>query len=215
MDGHLIRFNKQAKFSFIDIETYNLCLSLDYNRPWQIAIVNVEGEKIVNEKDLYIKWPEHEHIKCSEEAAKINHYNPEKIEKLGKSPEEILEIVDKDLKNSDFVCGHNVLGFDLYLLRSLYNAYSKDWKFIVDKTIDTLALARGLKMDIKYLPESDDFTNYQFKMINTFKKGVKTSLQVLAKEYDIPFDPAKLHDALYDLRINVDVWNKLKYQIDL
>ena len=40
-------------------------------------------------------------------------------------------------------------------------------------------------------------------------------MKILAKENDIEFDENKLHDALYDLEINLKVWNKLKYQIEL
>ena len=42
MDGHLIRFDKKVKYSFIDLETFNLCLTTEYNEPWQTAIINAD-----------------------------------------------------------------------------------------------------------------------------------------------------------------------------
>ena len=46
-------------------------------------------------------------------------------------------------------------------------------------------------------------------------KGVRTNLTALGKEYNISHDYEKLHDALVDLELNLKVWNKLKWEIDL
>jgi DNA polymerase III epsilon subunit-like protein len=85
---------------------------------------------------------------------------------------------------------------------------------MMPKIIDTRAIAQGIKTNYKY-DGKEDLLSYQYKMINTRVRGVKTQLKILAKENDIPFDEAKLHDALYDLEVNIEVWNKLKYQIEL
>ena len=42
-----------------------------------------------------------------------------------------------------------------------------------------------------------------------------TSIALLGKEFGIDFDEKRLHDALEDLKLNVAVWNKLKWQIEL
>ena len=39
----------------------------------------------------------------------------------------------------------------------------------------------------------------------------KTCIE-LGKEYEIDFDPNKLHEAVYDLELNLKVWNKIKWR---
>jgi len=56
---------------------------------------------------------------------------------------------------------------------------------------------------------------YQYKIMHTRRKGVRTSLAYLGKEFKIEHDHSKLHDALVDLELNLKVWNQLKYQIEL
>ena len=52
-------------------------------------------------------------------------------------------------------------------------------------------------------------------MYHTRVKGVRTNLSSLGKEYEIDHDYEKLHDALVDLQLNIKVWNKIKWQVDL
>jgi len=51
--------------------------------------------------------------------------------------------------------------------------------------------------------------------ISTMVKGIKTNLTSLGKEYNIDHEYDKLHNAIVDLRLNLKVWNKLKYQIEI
>ena len=44
MDGHLIRFDEDKTFVFIDCETENLCLNSFNNLPWQIAMIKALKE---------------------------------------------------------------------------------------------------------------------------------------------------------------------------
>jgi hypothetical protein len=37
----------------------------------------------------------------------------------------------------------------------------------------------------------------------------------LGKEFSIEHEYDRLHDAIIDLKLNLKVWNKLKYMIDL
>ena len=214
MDGHLIRFSKTVKLCFIDIESYNLCLNLGYNCAWQVAMINVVGDKIVGEHDIYVKWPKKDFLTIKDEIARLNHYNENKIDEKGILPNRAAALIHQNLIDADYVVAHNGLNFDLYLLRGMFRHAGLDWHFIADKLIDTRAIAQGIKVGQPY-DGKGNFLAYQYCMINKRVKGVKTSLQLLAKENDIEFDPAKLHDALYDLRVNVDLWHKLKHKIEL
>ena len=50
---------------------------------------------------------------------------------------------------------------------------------------------------------------------HTIKKGVKTNLTALGKEFEIDVDYNNLHDAVNDLILNIKVWDKLKWQIEI
>lgn len=52
-------------------------------------------------------------------------------------------------------------------------------------------------------------------MSSTVKKGVKTNLTALGKEYGIDHDYDNLHNALVDLDLNLKIWNKIKWQVEI
>lgn len=212
MDDHLLRFNSSDTIVFIDVETYNLCLNLINNVPWQISMLKVKGNEIIDEKDMYVKWDTH--LKISEEAARITRYDHNKVNSLGVAPEKAFEVMSSWLESSYRIIGHNILNFDVYLIKGLYEKYNKEWRHLVPKIIDTNALARGIKYG--ELPQSnDDIISYQYRLANSPRRGVKTNMTSLGKEYGIEHDYDKLHDAIIDLKLNLKIWNKIKFQIDI
>lgn len=216
MDGELLRYNKNKKYTFLDCETFNLNLSFDFNRPWQIATINVKGDKIVDKKDIRIDWSKvAPQLKIGADAARITHFDPDVQARLAMSPEEAFDMFWQDLHDTDHIIMHNGLRFDIYLLKGYAEYMGVPWKFIVSKVIDTKSIAQGIKLGIPYSPKQGNFLDYQYRMSNSFVRGIKTSLVTLAKEFGLDFDENKLHDALYDLEINKLVWDKLKYQIEL
>ena len=212
MENNLLRFNKDKEYVFIDCETFNLCLNSCHNLPWQIAMIKVKGDKILDKKNFYIKWDTH--LKISEDAAKMTRYSQGTMDKKGIKPEEAFPTIQDWLENCDHIVGHNVLGFDIYLIRGFYKYMNLDYKKLMPKVIDTFALAKGVKMEFNYSKEQN-FLEYQYKVINTIIKGLKCSLGALGKQFEIQHDESKLHDALKDLELNVEVWNKLKWQVEL
>ena len=44
MDNHLLRFNKNVKYTVVDVESFNLNLCFDFNRPWQVTTLNFIGK---------------------------------------------------------------------------------------------------------------------------------------------------------------------------
>jgi hypothetical protein len=69
-------------------------------------------------------------------------------------------------------------------------------------------------MDIPYKP-GEDFIEYQYRIYNTRRKGIRTNMTALGKEFDIKHDYENLHNALVDLGLNLKIWNKLKYSLEL
>ena len=216
MDGNLLRYNKDITYTFLDCETFNLNLSFKFNRPWQIALIEAKGDKIVSKKDIHINWKKDApKLKIGDEAARITHFNQAIHDQLALEPKDAFNAFWDDLHRTDYIIMHNGLRFDLYLLRGYAEYMGVPWKFIVNKIIDTKSIAQGIKMGIPYNPKQGNFIEYQYRMANSFVRGIKTSLITLAKEYGIVVDESKLHDALYDLEINKQVWDKMKYQIEL
>lgn len=220
MDNHLIRFQKK-KFLFIDFETFNVCLSDKFNLPWQVATIlieRVEGEngklenKELSRSDFYLKWDTD--LKISKEAKNITGYSETRFKERCVPEEEVFESIYQLVENCDYIIGHNVLGFDIYLLRNWYKKHGKNYDGLPYKVLDTFAMAKSVGLNYGYKSAECDLLEFQLKMINIRKKGLRTSLGALGKSYDIKHDKSKLHDALADLELNVKVWEELKYQID-
>jgi DNA polymerase III epsilon subunit-like protein len=215
MDGHLLRFNKNVTYGLIDLETYNLCLHFKQNRPWQVGLIEAKGEEIVNRFDLRTNWPDAPHLKIGREAAIVTRFNQEEHNRLARPAEEIFEVFWPVLKRVDYIIMHNGLRFDLYLLKGFAEYMGEDWDFILPKVIDTKAVAQGIKMGIPYNAKQEPFIEYQYKMANSFARGIKTRLELLGKEFGIEHNYDLLHDAIVDLELNLKVWNKLKFQIEI
>lgn len=212
MDQDLLRYDKTKKIVFIDCETFNLCLNFCHNLPWQIAMIKAEGDKKIDQKNFYIKWETD--LQISEDAARITRYDHKKVEKEGYCPKEIFPTIKDWLDNADYIIGHNILGFDIYLIKEYYEFMDCDWSHLINKIIDTNALAKGLKCNLLF-DKTQNLTEYQYKMYHTKRKNIRTSLGLLGKENDIPHDYERLHDAINDLELNLKVWNKLKWQVNI
>ena len=215
MNGHLLRYRKDVTYCFLDLETFNLCLSFIQNRPWQIGVLKVKGESIVDGLDIRVNWPDAPHLSIGKEAAIITRYNPQQHAKLAINPQPAFEKFWPILEEADYIIMHNGLKFDLYLLKDYAEMMGRPWKWMMPKIIDTKAIAQGYKMGIQFKPAEDNFLQYQYRMANIIVKGVKTNLTALGKEFGIEHDYENLHDALCDLELNLKIWNKLKFHIEL
>jgi len=47
MMENLLRYDKDKVYTFIDLETENLCLSFVNNRPWQCGMIKVKGNELL------------------------------------------------------------------------------------------------------------------------------------------------------------------------
>jgi len=215
MDGHLLRYRQDVKYAFIDLETFNLNLSFKYNRPWQVGIIFVEGEKVVDAQDIRIEWPDAPYLSIGKEAAMITKFDPVLHKKLAILPEAAFSRFWPLLEKADYIVMHNGLKFDLYLLKDFALKMGKEWKWMMPRILDTKSIAQGIKMAIPYKPKDGSFLEWQYRMANIIVHGVKTRLAILGKEYGISHDYDRLHDAIVDLELNLKVWNKLKYQIEI
>lgn len=212
MDEHLLRFDKKSKIVFYDTETQNLCLNECSNLPWQVGYVVIQGDKILEQENMFVKWPTP--LKVSEAAARITHYDENIVQKNGIPPIEVFNKIDKVFKDADYIMGHNILGFDTYVINSFRRTLGKPTAFFLDKTIDTFALAKAIRLGIIKRPEYG-LADFQYKVLSKKAAKTKCSLTDLGKEHQIEHDYANLHDALCDIELNIKVWHKLKWMVEI
>ena len=213
MKEELLRFNKKQKYMVFDYETCNLNLVSVENKPWQLAYIVFQGDKVLEEKDYLLSW---ENLNVSKEAARITGFSKSKYNKNKVCPKKVMDKFSKLMNDENIIpVGHNVLGFDVYI----YNIHRRlcglppDFSFC-KKIMDTVCLARAVKKNIKK-PKSEKLLPWQYRLLNFREKGLRISLQQCCKDYDVKFDPNKLHDALYDIKKNMEIFNKIIWQTEV
>jgi len=213
MNEELLRFKKNQKYLIFDYETCNLNLSSLENKPWQLGFVISEGSKILDRQDLYISW---EDLNISKEAQVVTNFSRIKYDKLKQNPKKCIDAFEKYLYNKDYIIvGHNILGFDVYMhnIHRLLLGKPSDYSYI-NRVLDTNCIARAIKNEIAFT-KNDDLLSWQYKLLNFRKRGVKTNLKQLCKDYSIEFDDKKLHEALYDVEKTNEVLHKMLWQIEI
>ena len=213
MKESLLRFSTTQDYILFDFETCSLNLGSLENKPWQLSFLIARGKKILAKHNYYIDW---EVLPISDEARKITRFNENKYRKAAIAPLFALKEFEHFIYNEKYkIVGHNILGFDVYihgLLRSLCGK-GPDYSYL-ERCIDTNCLARGIKNKINLQP-GEDFLGWQYKLLHHRKRGVKTNLKQLLKDYSIEFEEKKLHDALYDIEVNFQVFQKQLWDIEI
>lgn len=213
MNEDLLRFNNQQKYLVFDFETCNLNLCSTDNKPWQLAFLVCQGNKVLEEYDYYIYW---EDLKISKDAKKITGFSDKKYKDRAQPAEFVLEHFEKLLYDKDYIpVGHNIFGFDIYIHNIFRKCLGKktDYSYL-DRSIDTLCLAKAMHKESHY-SQDQNFFCWQMKFNNFRQRGVKLNLGACCTNHDIDFDPSKLHDALYDITQNYKLLKKMLWKIDI
>lgn len=209
---NLLRHDRTSKFLYIDFESYNLCLHRDFNAPWQAGLILVQNNQVLNSRELLFNWGGKYAMKQGNPS--YSHYSERTIQEKGLPPKKAFDIIVEAFANCDYIIGHNLLKFDVFILKELCALYGGDYRAWIPRIIDTKTLALAISLNVnKTLDES--LQEFQFRFLNYFKKGLKTNLTYLCKNYNIAIDETKTHDSLYDLSLNLQVFNKQKYQLDI
>jgi len=213
MDDHLIRFQNK-KNVFVDLETFNLCLNFRHNRPWQVAMIKTLKDKIIDKRNIYVDWWSSTNLDISSDAARITKFNRKKVMSKAVPPHEAFLQLKDWLDDADNIIGHNIIGFDIHLIKEWYHLENENWDHLVEKFIDTNSIAKAYKLQ-SFPSEGQSLIEFQHKMHHKRVKGVKTNQTSLGKEFKIDFDYNNLHDALIDLELNMMIWNQLKWRIEI
>lgn len=203
----LLRFSDR-KIVIYDAETQRVNVLAD-NLPFEWAWIVVQRGRVLSRHQYYLRWSDY---KMSPDAARITRFNPEWV-RNGDDPEFVLDAWESyAMDDSYLLCGHNVIGFDQEGPWRLWRealGRPVDWSPLY-RTIDTHLLSRAYKEGWKPDRSSPDaFLAWQYKVSNAHRKGIKTSLGVMAKEFGIAVDEGKQHGAVYDLELNGAVLWKL------
>jgi len=210
MTNNNLRFNKNQRYVIFDTETEGL--NLIKSRPWQVAWILAEGDKIIAKADRFIHWP---NLNVSEGAAKVTGFSMKEYSKKSLAPNQVWDEFSEVLFDKrNLIVGQNLLGFDVYMVDVWRRAMARDLnQEYVNRIIDTKALATAIAKEIPY--NGENFISWQYRLLNYRERGLKTSQGFLLKKYDIPHDPKKLHDAMYDIEMNFKIFKKQLFDLEL
>jgi DNA polymerase III epsilon subunit-like protein len=211
MSSNFLRFKNTQKYIVWDFETNGL--NLRYVKPWQLSFLICEGKDIKEEHDYYLHWDD---LQMSKEAAEICRFDMKFYLSKAESKEKILNIFNSYLYNEEYISvGHNLLGYDTMVHNALTLQCGGKSNFsYIKRLYDTLALGRCYKSD-QVKSEKENILEWQYKWINYRKRGLKTTLKDLADTFDIKYDPTKLHNSLYDIKLNFEIFNKIIWKLDV
>lgn len=208
----LLRFDDKKKYLTMDFETESLNLRVK-NRPWEVGFFLFEGNKCIKKNLLY---PYFNDLKVGKGAAAITGFKQWEYEQKSTDKEKAFnQFNDLFLDPDIYIVGHNILGFDLYIYQNWAREMGAQvsWDKFLPRCIDTLALSRAHKLEQRV--DKDNFLLWQYKMLSIRKRGIRTSLSAMAKEFDIDFDSQMLHKADYDIKLNYKVFKKLTWALEV
>ena len=207
----LLRFKFDQKYVIFDTETEGL--NLVSSKPWQLAWIEATGKKITKKQNRFLKW---DNLNVSEDAAKVTGFDKKDYESKAEDPAVVFkEFMDLISQDDVIVVGQNILGYDLYMLGVIARNLNiiMDYSFI-NNCFDTKAIATALAKGNK-TPDRDDFIGWQIKWLHYRERGLKTNQKFLLQHYEIDFNEAKLHDALYDIEKNFQIFQKQLWELDI
>ena len=207
----LLRFKFDQKYVIFDTETEGL--NLVSSKPWQLAWIEAKGKKITKKQNRFLKWEE---LNVSEDAARITGFSNKDYLSKAEDPAAVFkEFMDLISQDDVIVVGQNILGYDLYMLGVIARNLNVkiDYSF-AKRCFDTKAIATAIAKDNKN-PDKEDFLAWQLRYLNYRERGLKSSQKFLLQHYDIDFDEKKLHDALYDIEKNFEIFQKQLWELEI
>ena len=201
----LLRYNFKQRYVVFDTETEGL--NLITSKPWQIAWIECEGKKVIKKHNRFIKWDD---LNVSPEAARVTGFNRDHYESVAEDPAIVWKDFEKSIYNdNNIIVGQNILGYDIYILSVWLRNIGKRicHENYINRCFDTKAVAMAIAKNNKN-PDKNDLLAWQLRYLNYRERGLKTNQKYLLQNYGIDFDESKLHDALYDIEKNFEIFQK-------
>lgn len=211
--SHLLRYSDRELVIF-DFEANRVNL-LEDTLPFECAFFVANRKSVTSRQSYYLRWPNY---RISKDAARITRFNPEWVAN-GDDPEFVLEAFESHTLNADrWIVGHSILGYDIGVWNLWREALGRKRTYeMLPRVIDTHLLARAWKEN--WRPPAPvgtpEFLAWQFKVAAAHRKGVKTNLTQMCKDLQIEIDESKTHGGSYDLEMNVQVYWKLIWLLEV
>jgi len=208
--AELLRYDKNRKYLVADFETTGL--NLGYALPWQVSYAVFTMDKIIEEHDFLIFWPD---LKMSVGAARVTGFNYEGYKQNAIDPEMVLKSLDAYLYDENiYPMGHNFCGYDC-MIHGVWRrrlGLEEDYSYL-ERAYDTVALSKAYKKGIKL--DRENMQASQMKALGIVERGLKTNLAAMGKELHISFDENGLHNSLNDIRLNIEVFRQLVWKLEI
>lgn len=207
--SELKRYAPNQRYMPADKETEGL--NLHFDRPWEVAYMVCDANNVYERVVEYIWWPD---LHVSAGAAAITRFNYAEYKEKALPAAEVLARYEERLFDpSTLIIGHNFY-FDAYMHRSWRRGVGKepDWSWM-DRMIDTHCLFKAMKKGWK--PDLTDYRAWQYRVQNWREKGLKSNMGYVCRELGIEYDEHQAHGALYDIDKTRQVWENLKWKVEV
>jgi len=198
------------KYIVFDTETEGL--NLHSSKPWQLAWLVCEGNKVKERHDRYIHFND---LNVPDIVQKLTGFTWDKYNTRKETPKKVWGDFKKYLFNPEYkIIGQNLLGFDVYMIAELQRILGEkpDYSYLT-RIYDTRALGKAYREELQ--KPKGDFLSWQYKIIHDRTLKAKVSQNQLHKFFGIEFEESKLHDALYDIEKCFEVFTALKKHMEL
>lgn len=208
-----LRHAQNQKYCVFDTETCSVNLVSAENIVWNLSYLITNRYNILEQHEFFPYFPEVANL-ISIGAQQVTGFNPIEYKQKGQDPVKVWNKFSKVLEDENIILvGQNIINFDFHVLRQLSKRMTGKtipWEKLVNRCIDTNCLAKAAALGVKLPPfhDTENFMFAQFKLAAYHERGLKTSLKVLAKNYNIVVDESRLHGALYDVVLNYEVFKK-------
>ena len=213
----MIPFNQ--RYIVLDCETRHLNIGPQIevpnsNRVWQISWIEAQGNRVLSEHDYYIEVP---NLNLSQEVVNLTHFDKLKYDKKKIPAIDAFSIFEKFLYNKEYlIIGQNIFNFDVPMFEIFARQAKKrvDYSKFIGRVYDTRALAQAHRSGLEK-PRGGDIINWQFKILNDRTLKAKVGQETLLKFFGIEFDPSRLHDGLYDVKMTWEIFKQLRKILEL
>lgn len=202
----------QHKQKYVVFDTETEGLNLHSSRPWQLAWIVCQGNKILERHDRYLSFSDLDIPKKVQFMTGFDwdHYNANK-----EPPKKVWSDFKKYLFDPQYkVVGQNLLGFDVYMIAELQRMLGEtpDYSYL-ERIYDTRALGKAYREELE--KPKRDFLSWQYKIIHDRSLKARVSQNQLLKFFGIMFDEGKLHNAMYDIEKCFEVFCCLRKNMEL
>lgn len=198
---------------YIDFDCETEGLNLKFSRPWELSYLIGQGNRILKKRQIYIDIP---NLNLSKEIKRLCNFDQKKYDREKIPPPEAFSEFIKYLYDDQYiVVGQNIINYDINIVNVLAEMCGKELDFsFVDRILDTRPLAVAHKEGLEK-PRTGSLIEWQYKILNDRSLKARVGQASLLKFFGIEHDPKRLHDGLYDVEMNWEIFKQLRKVLSL